>query len=325
MKNNSLTILYSALLPLLGTLLISCSKPNSTNPTAPEGTGQSPIVSPAVPVGPRPQGTDFGSGGDAYAAEFKDIGRMVVRRLKSREVREVEGISVTSFEEVSEKLVVTTTEAALKKGDIPVDALNYADQMKVELSLVHWASSMDFSRKRRLVIHEILGLMRKDDSDYRLTSQFLKDMGFLHDVRFDEFNLTGPVAKTIIEKMPWRASEMSEEAHSRYVRETNYSAKREGGRNYISCKKMVYQNLSELGEPDAPPHYICWFGCQTTISDNGTILIALGPAWSEDNRHPLWRLFDEKESFDYGVIKGDKGNFIQTGITGNFYELEIFP
>lgn len=321
MKTNFLIILFS----IFGILLISCSKP-----TVPEGTsqntGQSPIENPAAPVGPRPQGTDFGSGGDAYAAEFKDIGRMVVRRLKSREIREVEGISVASFEEVSEKLVVKTTEAVLKKGDFPVDALNYADQMKVELSLVHWANSMDFSRKRRLVIHEILGLMRKDDSDYRLTGQFLKDMGFLHDVRFDEFNLTGPVAKTIAEKMPWRTSEISEKAY-KYVRETNYSAKREGGRNYISCKKIVYQNWSEIdpNEPEPTPHYICWFGCQTTISDNGTILIALGPQWSEDNRHPLWRLFDEKESFDYGVIKGDQSNFIWTGDTGNTYELEIFP
>ena len=271
--------------------------------------------------GPKPpQGWDVGSGGDAYAAEFKDIGRTVIRRLKNKGVREVDGISVTSFEETLEKLVVKTTETVLRKGDAPVDALNYAEQAKIELSLVHWANSMDFSQKRRLVIHEILGLMRKDASDYRLTTKFLKALGFLHDVLVDQFRIQGGVARTIIEKMHWNSDEMEVEEYLPHGRRTWYE---------IPKSKTVFP-LKCLKQEFLASNKDTWYDCDIVstmyYTDEGTIHMELG------THDPLVRLFGRPSEefqpgpsdwwgvkvteFDYGRIKGH--------ISG-LAHLEIFP
>ncbi len=75
-------------------ILLSCHKKaadriNGENPSG--GTGTS-TGNPKPP-----QGWDVGSGGNAYAAEFKDIGQTVVRRLKAKNVREVKGVLVGNY------------------------------------------------------------------------------------------------------------------------------------------------------------------------------------------------------------------------------------
>lgn len=300
MKNNSLIILFS----IFGALLMSCSKLNSKNPTASEGTGQGPKEGQAAPTGQRQQGTDFGSGGDAYAAEFKDIGRTVVRRLKAKNIHEVRTVSVASFEETLERVKVNTTEAVLKKGNDSVDALNFPDDVRIELSLVHWATSLDFYAKRRLVIHEILGLMRKADSGYELTTEILTSMGS-NKIDFNRFHITGAVAKTLIEKMTWQPHEIHTDGNATWY-QIPYDA--EWNQEEIKCLKV---DPPRRGEYD----FRCWVKKYATLGEDGVIYVSLV---EEDGNHALWRLFDsiKERRFDYGTIKGDLDKL--------FHKLEFF-
>lgn len=284
MNRNFLTILFL----ICGTLLISCSKgPDS------EAGGKNPVESPAVPVGPHPQGTDFGSGGNAYAAEFKDIGRTVVRKLKAKNIQEIKGVSVRLLEETLEKLTVKPTDAVLKKGEDPVDALNFPNDQRVELSLVHWASSLDFYAKRRLVIHEVLGLMRKDDSGYDLTTGILTTMGS-NKIDFGSFHIIGQVAKTLIEKIPWQSDEVSKDGNATWYKIPSDAA---WNKEEIKCLKV---------DPPTPEEYDfrCWIKKSAYLGEDGVIYVTLV---EEDGNHALWRLFDsiKERRFDYGTIKGD--------------------
>ena len=318
MKNNFLIFLLSAAC----ILTVSCSRtPKSPTSTGPDGGGKNPGESQAIPGGPRPQGTDFGSGGDAYAAEFKDIGRTIVRRLKIKNINEVTGISTIAFENTLEKAEIKTTEAVLTKEGAQIDALNFPSQMKIELNLIHWANSMDFSQKRRLVIHEILGLMRKEDSDYGATSQVLKALGFLHDVLVDKFRIQGEVAKTIMEKMHWNEDEVEVEEYLPHGRRTWY----ETPFRKVVCPLKCWKQEFLLIKKDT------WYECDITgtayYTDQGTIHMELGTSFE-----PLVRLFGRTSDdftqsqnwwegvkmthFDYGVIKGH--------ISG-LAHLEIFP
>src|SRR5688572_8810485 len=80
---------------------------------------------------PRTQGWDVGNGGSGYAAEFRDIGRTVVRRFQGKGVAEIAGVSIAAFEETLNKAVIETTEEGLKKGNATVDALNFPSQSRI--------------------------------------------------------------------------------------------------------------------------------------------------------------------------------------------------
>ena len=275
-------------------VLVSCAIKTPDNSTGTNPTGNPPT----------PQGWDVGGGGNSYAAEFMDIGRRVVLRLKAKNISEVKGVSVALLDETLQKLKVKPTEDVLKKGDDPVDALNFPDEQRIELSLVHWAVSLSFYQKRRLVIHESLGLMRKVDSGYELTTAILAAMGS-NEIYFGNFEISGEVAKTLIEKMPWQSHEVVTDDNATWFK-IPFDAK--WNKEEIKCLKV---------EDPTPPEreFRCWVKKPAYLGEDGVIYVTL---CEEDGNHALWRLFDyiQERRFDYGVIKGDVGKLL--------YKLEFY-
>ncbi len=129
-----------------------------------------------------PKGTTSSGGGDPYEGEFRDVARSIVRRLKAREMTELQGVSVLAFETKAEKLTLTSTDSVLKKDGKVVDALNYPDEGRIELSLIRWPMMGAFTKKR-LVVHEIMGLLRIEDLKYRRSSDFLAALGLQPEVQ----------------------------------------------------------------------------------------------------------------------------------------------
>ena len=261
------------------------------------------------------QGTTSSGGGSPYKDEFKDAGRTVVRRLKARGVSQVAGVSVDAFEVTLETLKLTTTEDFLRKDGEPVDALNFPSESKVLLSLVRWAPHMNFRQKRKLVVHEVLGLLKKPDKDFKRTNEILGALGYLEEVDIREFQVMREVAQRFIEKMPWRAGEISvDDKYYPESRTTYYTARRgtHPDTGVVQCRK--YETF--IKDYEGTSHF-CWIVGQAKVNDQGTIVVQLGPEFTEEQRHPLWRLFDDLKgpTFDYGVVRGDR----------RYLELELFP
>jgi hypothetical protein len=276
-----------------------------------------------VPV-PAPRGTTSSGGGDPYVAEFKDIGRTVVRRFKARYVHEASGVSVATFEAALEQAEVIGVDHPLEKDGVRKDALNYPDLQKIELSLVKWASSMDFYQKRRLVIHEVLGLLRAEDDQYQLTTLILKSPGFSQ-VMASGFYIEGEVAKVIVEKMIWTPELVRKLVAPKGV-ETVYVAKLFDPKKNHTCFKLEYE------DPQEEIKYRCHLATplRADLRDNGSIGLVL------DVHDPLWNLFEsqsdipwEQRKFDFGVVKGNAKNCPYGRRSGHRepgeVDLELFP
>ncbi len=282
-----------------------------TRPPAPPGPTAIPVVSPTIPA---PQGTTSSGGGSPYKGEFKDIGRTVVRRLRANRFSEVAGVSADAFEKTLEGLEVEVTEALLYKDGSPVDALNFPSEHKVLLSLVRWAPFMHFGQKRRLVVHEVFGLMEKADAEFERTDELLAKLRFLDEVDIYEFQVGGDAAKTLTEKFSWRADEIT--VDNQYPKQpVTYYAARRGTHPHTGA--LLCRKHENWETEDYFVSYFCHIIGQAKASEQGTIVVSLGPWFTKEQEHPLWRFFDghQLETFDYGPVKGDS----------RYQEIELFP
>jgi len=271
-------------------ILISCSRPERLETNAPKA-----------------QGWDVGGGGNAFAAEFLDIGRTVVRRWNGLPDKamghEVYGwVSLKSFEQALKTAEVKTTEEELKIEGNTVDAVNFPDKQLIVLSLKRWAKNMGFPEKRRLVIHEILGLLGKEKSlHYELTSWITGELDFYRELPIYYFMIQGKPAQTLVEKFPWLPEEIS--IREKYSRETVYRlSKSEKSRDKLSCVKEETLSSGKL-VPEFAPRYRCYIECfYAVMSDDSSIKISL------DQSGELYqRFFKGKRSFDYGLLRGEDG------------------
>lgn len=261
-----------------------------------------------------PRGTTSSGGGEPFKAEFKDIGRIVVRQLRAKNTPVVAGVSVDRFEMTLENVVIEPTEERLRNEDEGfVGAKNFPGENRIELSTVYWAVAMDFSQKRRLIIHEILEMMGITESiHYERTSDLLEEIGGFSEIDIGEFQVGGNVAKILIEKMPWKPEEITVERRTKDSSTTYYAVyEKEEPKHYVACRKS--ENLVPGYEH---VHHFCWIKASASIDELGVIHVFLGLALEGAKRHPLFRLFDHVEKFDYGVVRGQMNGFDQ---------LELFP
>lgn len=133
-------------------------------------------------------GYETGNGGDAFAIEFEMTARDLAQRLykNPQDVVDVDKFSgAISTSEVH-------SEDHLFLNGAEVDAINYPAQRKIQLSRTRWNQIRDAEGTRTrltLVLHEYLGIMNIDDTQYRVSSVALKG---LPNVDFDSSRWWNP-------------------------------------------------------------------------------------------------------------------------------------
>lgn len=119
-------------------------------------------------------GTDTGGGGDRYVLDFLTVAKAIRGMFSNSEV-------AVSFPEIDrdelfEAIASTkvTSKDQLFLNGIEVDAINYPNQKLIELNRQRWKPYLDdpFERLYAIVLHEYLGIMKVDDTDYALSIRF---------------------------------------------------------------------------------------------------------------------------------------------------------
>ncbi|MBI4042550.1 MAG: ankyrin repeat domain-containing protein [Deltaproteobacteria bacterium] len=109
-------------------------------------------------------------GGDAYALEFVQVARQIHAALSREYPKSLPQINLNQFRHLIDETIVETTDRELIFNGRAVDAINYPDEKKIVLNRVRWAQIMTYQQKVSLVMHENLGLLRIDDSNYQISS-----------------------------------------------------------------------------------------------------------------------------------------------------------
>jgi hypothetical protein len=116
-------------------------------------------------------GNELGNGGDSFAQEFISLGRSLVEQLKAKPDPK---ISEDALAAVVESTSVVTKDSLDLRGN-EVDAINYPEAKRIELSRSRW-QGYDQHQKVSLVLHEYLGISRVDDSSYQISGPYLKPL-----------------------------------------------------------------------------------------------------------------------------------------------------
>ncbi len=264
---------------------------------------------------PAPGGTTSSGGGDGYEAEFKDIAWTVARRMADSGAETNEGISTSKFKETIEKLKLESTEGELKKDGQVVDALNYRDTFRVELSLRRW-TRMGSYKKRILVVHEVLSLMGEADSSYTRSSDLLTTLGFSSPVHIYKFVLTGERARLLIDKIEWKAEEVTSHEGSlsaqTRIHRREYRVPRPPlapgevrdphlDKDYLLCEDSAW--IDTTSEKAVVKYALCWLSpFHAYVGETGSMHVQL----DAKDTDPLLRLFYRSGgAFDHGLIRGD--------------------
>jgi hypothetical protein len=117
-------------------------------------------------------GNEGSGGGSGSAAEFSDIGYKAVKVLGTIPKFPVKG---GDFEAAVKSTHVEFVDQVLHDPNgLVVDALNYPDQKLIRVNLQRWlALAKSPADKYQLVVHEYLGILRIDDSGYRVSNLVL--------------------------------------------------------------------------------------------------------------------------------------------------------
>lgn len=113
-------------------------------------------------------GHEVGNGGDGISQEFVALGRSIVEKLRENPNPKIPDLDALTH--AIDNTVVVTKEV-LTLNDAEVDAINYPDWNRIEVSRKRWRE-YDLKRKTTLVLHEYLGIARADDSHYQISSSF---------------------------------------------------------------------------------------------------------------------------------------------------------
>jgi hypothetical protein len=133
----------------------------------------------------RPEG-NVGNGGDADVAEFVSLGRVLVRVVQSHSATFPE-FDFSQLEETVEQTKVGVSKRTFLKGK-EVDGINWSQPKRIRFSRTRWKEmSSDIVRKTRFVLHEYLGVMKKEINHYRISSRLQRE--HLRDLLSPEFTL----------------------------------------------------------------------------------------------------------------------------------------
>ena len=118
-------------------------------------------------------GNELGNGGDHYAQEFISLGRAIVSKQNAD--RDPLLPSASELSQVVEETQVTTKDSLLLR-EVEVDAINYPEQKKIEVSRARW-QKYSAVEKAALVLHEYLGVANIEDSKYQISGSYSLAMG----------------------------------------------------------------------------------------------------------------------------------------------------
>lgn len=124
----------------------------------------------AIPV--QENGNEGSGGGSGYAADFTNIGYRAVKVIDS-----VPGFPATSAAfnaTVMSTRVEFVDHTLLDPNGFEVDALNFPQRKLIKVNIKRWDGLFSYPvEKYQLVVHEYLGIMQIDDSEYRQTYKIL--------------------------------------------------------------------------------------------------------------------------------------------------------
>ncbi|MEK2688483.1 hypothetical protein [Bdellovibrio sp. GT3] len=115
------------------------------------------------------------NGGNSQASEFFDIGVQILDRLNFRkEIPLSTGkiFVVKPVVELFKKTTIVVSDKQLHLDGSLVDAINYPDVNRIEFYGESW-DRQSKQQKHQLVLHEILGLARVADTQYKISQQLM--------------------------------------------------------------------------------------------------------------------------------------------------------
>ncbi|MFN3453844.1 MAG: hypothetical protein ACK41T_02715 [Pseudobdellovibrio sp.] len=121
-------------------------------------------------------GWEHGNAGDSYAAEFIMTAKDILIKLKTLPYDRREAINLDHFTGVLENTTVRTEEVLKYIDGKEVEAINYPDQKLILLNRTLWRTrrtSSETLARYTFVLHEYLGIMRIDDSQYKISGPII--------------------------------------------------------------------------------------------------------------------------------------------------------
>ena len=269
-------------------------------------------------------GNEGASGGDTYAGEFREIARRIVLRMRERGVTDIEGINIETLNNAVEKVLLETTSEEIflldKDGKRRrKDALNFPSESRILLSLTHWKSGMDIYEKQRIVLHEYIGVLGFDDTNFKRTMKILSRTQLVSSLTIYSFSVDGPVAETLVEKIRWDGDEVSSvvklDSPHLYAMVTSYFVKsRDSGKYLLHCERWLFTNSSFFGKMAASTRCRFYDGVTTMYEEYGIATIQLGAS----NTDQIWiKIFGAQGpgNFDYGLVTGESRGHSGSEIT----------
>lgn len=119
-------------------------------------------------------GVDAG-GGNADIAEFYTIARTVAIHYKDVYSRTSLGVKSAELTNLVKKMTVEEVDKKLYLASKLVEAINYPSDMKIEFNSEEWKAKDNF-KKVQLVIHEMLGLLKVPDVNYKVSLDIMSEM-----------------------------------------------------------------------------------------------------------------------------------------------------
>jgi hypothetical protein len=119
-------------------------------------------------------------GGDGIALEVTALASNLAENMKQGLIT-VPGVNADTFAKQVRATRIETRDIVICDGT-EVDACNYPDENRIEISRPHWTEyGTDLRRKRALVLHEFLGIMRAGDYKYEMSDQLYSNIPDLPD------------------------------------------------------------------------------------------------------------------------------------------------
>jgi hypothetical protein len=118
-------------------------------------------------------GGQEGNGGDGIGIEFKMIGFALLERVGKSDTVIFSSVLMEQLKRGLSAAIIESTELPLEVKGAQKDAINYPELHKIVIYRPHWIT-MPMQIKKTLILHELIGLLRFDDSHY-LYSLLLAD------------------------------------------------------------------------------------------------------------------------------------------------------
>ena len=136
-------------------------------------------------------GANSGGGGDAHSIEFIQVANRMAEHIFFIPEHDRLGLDPKLVSETIYSVQVQSVDGKLELNGKSVDAINYPDEKRIEISRASW-DGMDAQRRQILALHEYLGIMRIADERYQISRhvtthrQELLNVCESDDVRFRE-------------------------------------------------------------------------------------------------------------------------------------------